>query len=177
LLLPGGALVSGAKKSEENGAVGISVKWAAALALTLAAGLFSAAVRADDGAVVETRQSVMKAQGKAMTAIKAYIDGKADLTSAQNAGADLVVQVGKIPDLFPKGTGMTEFPGKSYAKPVVWTEWDKFTDQAKTAADKAAALDKALQGGDKAAITAAFGDMGKYGCGACHEPFREKKPS
>jgi cytochrome c556 len=154
-----------------------SVKWAAVSALALAAGLASAAVRADDAAVVDNRQAVMKAQGKDMTAIKAYIDDKADLTSAQNAGADLVVQVGKIPDLFPKGTGMTEFPGKSYARPVIWTEWDKFTAQAKTSAEKAAALDKALKGGDKAAITAAFGDMGKNGCGACHEPYREKKPS
>ena len=154
-----------------------SVKWSAVSAVVLIAGLFSAAVRADDAAVIDNRQSVMKAQGKDMTAIKAYIDDKADLTSAQGAGADLMVQVGKIPDLFPKGTGMNEFPGKSYAKPVVWTEWDKFAAQAKTAADKAAALDKALKGGDKAAITAAFGDMGKNGCGACHEPYREKKPS
>ena len=97
--------------------------------------------------------------------------------AAQTAGADLVTQVGKIPDLFPKGTGMAEFPGKSYAKPAIWTDGDKFTAQAKTAADKAAALSAALKGGDKAAITAAFSDMGKNGCGSCHELYREKKPS
>jgi cytochrome c556 len=154
-----------------------SVKWSAVSAVVLVAALLSAAAHADDAAVIDNRQSVMKAQGKDMTAIKAYIDDKADLTSAQGAGADLVVQVGKIPDIFPKGTGMDEFPGKSYAKPAIWTEWDKFSAQSKTSADKAAALDKALKGGDKAAITAAFGDMGKNGCGACHEPYREKKPS
>ena len=112
-----------------------------------------------------------------MAAVKAYIDDKADLASAQAAGADEVTQVAKIPDLFPKGTGMAEFPGKSYAKPAVWTDWDKFLATAKTANAKAEALNAALKGGDKAAITAAFGDMGKNGCGACHEPFREKKPS
>jgi cytochrome c556 len=119
----------------------------------------------------------MKAQGKDMTAIKAYIDDKADVASAQTAGADLVTQVNKIPSLFPKGTGMAEFPGKSYAKPAIWTDGDKFATQAKTAADKAIALSTALKGGDKAAITAAFGDMGKNGCGTCHETYREKKPS
>jgi cytochrome c556 len=154
-----------------------SAKWIAVSGVVLAAGLFAGIAQADDAAVVDTRQATMKAQGKDMSAIKAYVDDKADLASAQAAGTDLVTQVGKIPDLFPKGTGMAEFPGKSYAKPAIWTDWDKFTAQAKTAADKAAALSTALKGGDKAAITAAFGDMGKNGCGGCHELYREKKPS
>ena len=154
-----------------------STKWVAVTGIVLAAGLCAGVARADDAAILDSRQATMKAQGKDMTAIKAYIDDKADLASAQTAGADLPTQIGKIPDLFPKGTGMAEFPGKSYAKPAIWAEWDKFTAQAKTAADKAAALNAALKGGDKAAITAAFGDMGKNGCAACHEPYREKKPS
>ena len=155
----------------------VSTRWVALSALALSIGLFAGAVRADDAAVIDNRQAVMKSQGKAMTAIKAFLDDKADLASAQAAGADLVTQVAKIPTLFPKGTGMAEYAGKSWAKPVVWTDADKFAAQAKMAAEKAEALDKALKGGDKAAITAAFGDMGKNGCGACHEPFREKKPT
>jgi cytochrome c556 len=152
-------------------------RWGVTVAVVLAAGIYAGVARSDDTTVLDGRIAVMKAQGKDMTGIKAYIDDKADLASAQAAGADLVLQVAKIPDLFPKGTGMAEMPGKSYAKADIWTNWDKFLAQAKTAADKAAALNTALKGGDKAAITAAFGDMGKNGCGACHEPFREKKPS
>jgi cytochrome c556 len=155
----------------------LSTKWIALSAIVIAGGLYVGVARADDAATLDTRIATMKSQGKDMTGIKAYIDDKADLASAQTAGADLVTQVAKIPDLFPKGTGMTQFPGKSYAKDAVWTDWDKFLAQAKTANDKAMALNAALKGGDKAAITAAFGDMGKNGCGACHEPFREKKPS
>jgi cytochrome c556 len=154
-----------------------SIKVLVALGIALTTGVFASIARSDDAAAVDNRQSVMKAQGKDMTAIKAYIDGKADLASAQTAGADLVAQVDKVPELFPKGTSMTEFPGKSYARPVIWTDWDKFGAVAKTASSDAAALDKALKAGDKTAITAAFGDMGKNGCGACHEPYREKKPS
>jgi cytochrome c556 len=154
-----------------------SIKWLVLSGIVLAAGFCTGISRADDAATLDTRIATMKAQGKDMAAIKAYLDDKADLASAQAAGADLVTQVAKITDLFPKGTGMEAFPGKSYAKPVVWTEWDKFSAQAKTADDKAVALNAALKGGDKAAITAAFGDMGKNGCGACHEPYREKKPS
>jgi cytochrome c556 len=155
-----------------------STKWIALCAAVIVAGLFSGVVRAQDpAAAIDARQAVMKAQGKAMAAIKAFIDDKGDLAAAQAAGADLLVQLAKIPDIFPKGTGMAEFPGKSYVKPAVWTEWDKFLEIQKTALAKAQALNAALKGGDKAAITAAFGDLGKNGCGACHEPYREKKPS
>jgi cytochrome c556 len=154
-----------------------SAKWIALFAVTLIAGLYGSVARADDAAVLDGRSATMKAQGKDMGAIKAFTEDKGDLAAAQAAGADLVTQVGKIPDLFPKDTGMTAFPGKSYAKDAVWTDWDKFLAAAKTASAKADALNAALKGGDKAAITAAFGDMGKNGCGACHEPFREKKPS
>jgi cytochrome c556 len=128
----------------------------------------------DVASVVENRQNVMKAQGKDMAAIKAYVDDKGDLPAAQTAGADLVQQVGKIPTLFPKDTGMTQLPGKSYAKPVIWTESDKFAAAQKAAAEKAEALNTALKSGDKAKITAAHADMGKS-CGGCHEPYREKK--
>jgi cytochrome c556 len=154
-----------------------SIKWAALSTAALAAVLYAGAAIADDAATLDARIATMKAQGKDMGAIKAFTEDKGDLAAAQAAGADLVTQVSKIPDLFPKNTGMTAFPGKSYAKDAVWTDWDKFLAAAKTAKEKADALNTALKGGDKAAITAAFGDMGKNGCGSCHEPFREKKPS
>ena len=97
--------------------------------------------------MIENRQDAMKAQGKDMGAVKAFIDGKGDLAAAQAARRRSgQARHGQIPTLFPKGTGMAEFPGKSCAKPAIWTEWDKFTAAAKTAAEKAAALDTALEG-------------------------------
>src|ERR1700690_2031747 len=114
-----------------------STKWVALSAIVLVTGLCAGAARADDAATLDTRTATMKAQGKDMGAIKAFTEDKGDLAAAQAAGADLVTQVAKIPDLFPKNTGMTAFPGKSYAKDAVWTDWDKFLAQAKTAAAKA----------------------------------------
>jgi cytochrome c556 len=150
----------------------------AAFAAALALGSIGATIAcAQDVKVAENRQAAMKDQGKDMEAIKAFVDGKGELARAQEAGADLAKDIGKIPALFPAGTGMDKMPEKSWAKPVVWSEPDKFAAAVKNAQGKADALAAALKGGDKAAITAAFGDMGKNGCGACHEPFREKKPS
>ncbi len=129
----------------------------------------------DAAAVLAKRQDTMKAQSKAMAAIKAFNEGKGDLAAAQAGGAELVKITATIPGLFPEKTGMAEMPGKSYAKPEIWAQWDKFNDAVKTAASKADALNTALKGGDKAAIAAAFATMGKDGCGTCHGPFREKK--
>jgi cytochrome c556 len=148
---------------------------AALAAALLAVALTGGTACAQDGAkVLAERQDLMKQQGKDMKAVKDYIDGKGELGPAQSAAADLTQTMAKIPAEFPKDTGMEQFP-KSGAKPAIWTEWDKFLAAQKTAAAKAEALNAAFKGGDKAAITAAFGDLGKNGCGGCHEPFREKK--
>lgn len=144
---------------------------AATVVIGLGAGI---AFAQDVASVVENRQNVMKAQGKDLTAIKAYLDDKGDLASARAAGDDLVQQIGKIPTLFPKDTGMAQLPGKSYAKPGIWAESDKFAAAHKTALEKAQALNAALKSGDKAAVATAHSDMGKS-CGGCHEPYREKK--
>src|SRR5712691_2044480 len=125
--------------------------------------------------IITKRQDTMKAQGKAFGAIKAFTEDKGDLAAAQAGGADLQKSLPTIPSLFPQKTGMAEYPGKSYAKPEIWAEWNKFNDAVKGAQAKADALNAALKSGDKAAITAAFGAMGKDGCGGCHTPYREKK--
>jgi cytochrome c556 len=124
--------------------------------------------------VLKDRQETMEGQGDAMKRIKAYIDDKAGLAEAQQAAADLSRSTQKIPDLFPPGTGAASPDGKFRPKPEVWTQWDKFLAAQKTAVAKADALAAAAKGGDKAAIAAAFGDLGKNGCGGCHTDFREK---
>ena len=149
----------------------------AAATVIAALGLAGTAWAQDAETVIKDRQEAMKAQGKDMGAVKAFLDGKGELAAALAGGTDLATRIPQIPGLFPPKTGMAEFPGKSWAKPAIWADWDKFSAVDRTAGEKAVALLSALKGGDKDKIAAAFGDMGKNGCGACHEPFREKKPS
>jgi cytochrome c556 len=163
-----------------------STKWIALSGLLLA-GLAVEAARADDAAVIDDRQTFMKAQSKDLGAIKAFTEDKGDLAAAQTAAADLVTRIPKIPDLFPKGTGMDAYPGKSFAKPAIWTDHDKFLAADKNALAVAEALNTAVKGGDKAAITTAFGNMTRDfwgtssptpgGCGGCHGTFTQKRPS
>src|SRR5689334_22564118 len=144
-------------------------------ALTIAlAGAGGPSVAQDKETVLKERQATMKEQGKDLGAVKAYLDGKGDLAQAKAGVADLTQTTKKIPELFPPGTGGPNPTGDYVAKPVIWTDWNKFLDAQKTAAAKADALLVAVSAGDKTAIETAFNDLGKNGCGACHTTFREK---
>ena len=145
-----------------------------AAAAIIVAGATGFAVAQDKETVLKNRQATMKEQGKDLGSIKDYLDGKADLAQAQAGAANLTQTTKKIPQLFPAGTGGPSPDGDYVAKPEIWTDWTKFLDAQKTAATKADALLVAVNGGDKAAIQAAFDDLGKNGCGGCHTTFREK---
>jgi cytochrome c556 len=146
-----------------------------AAVMTIVLASFGAAALAQDKeAVIKNREALMKGQGKDLGSVKAYTEGKADLAQAEAGAASLAQSTKKIPEVFPPGTGGTNSDGKYATKPVIWTDWNKFLDAQKTASDKAAALLVAVKSGDKTKIETAFGDLGKNGCGGCHETFREK---
>jgi cytochrome c556 len=159
--------------------------------MAASAGLFMVALAAvpasaqHAAAVIDQRQEAMKAQGRSLGAIRAFLEDRADLRSAQAAGAQLAQSLQAVPSLFPQRTSMAEYPGKSFAKPEIWAQWDRFNAAGQAAVAQAQALNTALQGGDKAAITAALGNLARDipgttqnpgGCGGCHAPFREPRP-
>src|SRR5437660_10791429 len=132
----------------------------AALVL-VTAGAGGSALAQDKETVLKERQATMKEQGKDLGAVKAYIENKGDLAQAKAGAANLTQTTKKIPALFPPGTGGPNPTGDYVAKPVIWTDWDKFLDAQKTAAAKADALLVAVNSSDKAAIETAFNDLGK----------------
>jgi cytochrome c556 len=146
----------------------------AAIMTFAVAGFGGLALAQDKEAVIKNREALMKGQGKDLGSVKAYTEGKADLALAEAGAAGLTQSMKKIPDVFPPGSGGTSTDGKYATKPVIWTDWSKFLDVQKTASNKADALLVAVKSGDKTKIEAAFGDLGKNGCGGCHETFREK---
>ncbi len=146
-----------------------------AAAVALAVGVGAVGVAAQDKlAQIQTRRETMKHQGADFKAIQDYVKGAGDQAAAEKAIADLEAIAPKIVTLFPPGTGLDAFPGKTGAKPAIWQEWDKFkaippellADEEKLAA--------AIKTGDKAAIGAQLANTGKNGCSTCHTPYREK---
>ena len=146
----------------------------AAVMTIVLAGFGGAALAQDKETVIKNREALMRGQGKDLGSVKAYTEGKADLAQAEAGAAGLTQSTKKIPEVFPPGTGGPNTDGKYATKPAIWTDWNKFLDAQKTASDKAEALLVAVKSGDKTKIEPAFGDLGKNGCGGCHETFREK---
>lgn len=151
-------------------------------ALALAAGIALGAgspVVADEAqtAAVKERQELMKAIGGNAKTITDYLkDAKGTKEEAQAAAAKIGELAGEIPDAFKVEASLSEMDavGKNRAKPEIWLSWDEFTEHADSLQQKAEALSASFDG-DAAAIQAAFGDMGKNGCGSCHDEFRGPK--
>jgi cytochrome c556 len=148
-----------------------------AAVVALAIGFGTVAVVAQDKeAQIKTRRDTMKRQGDDFKAIADFAKGEGDQAKAAAGIADLESIAPKIPDLFPPGTGLDAFPGKTGAKPDIWKEWDKFKAIPAVLLTEEQKLADAIKGGDKAALGAQIASTGKNGCGACHTPYREKLP-
>ena len=152
-------------------------RWGAAgIALVTVIGIGAAVSWAQDKeAAVSTRQASMKLEGPALKAILDYAGDKGtDQATAAAKAQELLALSDKLVGLWPAGTSSKDMPGKSNAKPEIWTEMDKF--QALYASQKSGEqkLLSAIQKGDKAAVQAAVTDIGKNSCSTCHGTYREK---
>ncbi len=149
----------------------------AALAMVVAVGFAATVWAQDKEAAVKQRQDTMKRQGADLKYIADFAKGVSG--DQENAGykvQELQFTSGKLLALFVPGTSSADLPGKSNAKPEIWTDWDKFKAIIPAVQDAEDKLYAAVQAGDKPAILAALGNLGKNGCGACHSQFREKLP-
>jgi cytochrome c556 len=63
---------------------------------------------------------------------------------------------------------------ETHALPAIWEKWGDFEQVAMRFQEETAKLAEVAEGGDMAAIGRQLGVVGKEGCGACHETFREK---
>ncbi len=98
--------------------------------------------------------------------------GTFDAAAAAKAGERLQVLGSIIPDAFAKDThGVANVTTK--ARDAIWTSKADFDAKAADLVKAAAALETAGKGGNKDAVTAAAGAVGKA-CGACHDQFRDK---
>jgi cytochrome c556 len=137
----------------------------------------TATVAQDKVGFVKARQDFMKAQAADNKVITDYTKGAADKAAAIKAIDDLLERNGKIVGLFTPGTSSTDMPGVSNAKAVIWTDHEKFVGIVKALHDEEVKVSDVIKTGTPEAVAAARGNMGKVGCGACHEEFREKLPS
>ena len=127
-------------------------------------------------AIAEERSKAMKAMSRSMRTLKGFAGGRGSAEEAAAAAVVIADAAATLPSLFPAGSGMAALPD-SESREVIWEEWDEFVAATNRLGEKAAALKIAIAAGDSGGIGAAFGDLGKNGCGGCHRKFRQKRDS
>ena len=149
--------------------------WGGLLVLALGCGAVGIVTAADDpAATITARRDLMKTRGKEMGIINDFVQNKKGSTADVVAAAKAMEEsAGKLPGLFPKGTSLDYFPGKTGAKPVIWEKWDDFQKASAYFGSEAKDLAEVAEAGDAAKIAEHFEDVGKA-CGACHTTFRQK---
>ncbi len=125
---------------------------------------------------IKERQALMKDQGKHAKAISEFVEsGAGTAADVATHAAALKEDAGKIPALFPAGTGVDDGVAETAAKKEIWDDFAAFEAAASKLGDLAGAVEAAAAAGDKQQIADAFATMGKDGCGGCHSTFRVKK--
>lgn len=120
---------------------------------------------------IETRQAQLKKMGKAFKAISDQLKADSpDLAQIQAATAIVPKEATGMAEWFPEGTG-PESGVKTEALPIIWEDKADFNDKVAAMQDAAAQLDTVAQGGDVAAIAAAFQTTGGK-CKDCHDKYR-----
>jgi cytochrome c556 len=122
----------------------------------------------------------MKGNSAHLGMIASVVKGEVSLTDELAPNAAALAEMGEmlaanLQQLFPEGTAMGADSGiKTAALPAIWEKWSDFEQVAMRFQEETAKLAEVAQGGDMAAIGQQVGVVGKEGCGACHETFREK---
>jgi cytochrome c556 len=143
--------------------------------LALGAGLAGGAAAQAPAASITERQAMMKLIGASFGSIKADIDSKdaARIKAAEGRARAIAAAPAALATMFPPGSDSKA--GKTAALDKIWQDSAGFAKAANNLAATATKLADALKSGDAAASLAAFGVVGKEGCGACHGAYRVKQ--
>ena len=146
---------------------------AAALALAVFTGSGVASAQQDHSGAVKARIAYMQLNGFFMGQLAAIAKGQVPYDAAQATGlAKSLLALSNMDAgaMWPPGSDNQALPGKTRAKPELWTTFPAVME-------KANALNTALEamvvaaGTDLASLQGAFGAVGA-GCGGCHRSFR-----
>ena len=120
---------------------------------------------------IKARQKALKSVGGAFKDISDELKADApDITKIQTAAANIPTLVEGMENWFPEGTG-PDSGVETDALPVIWESKEDFQQKTSDMQTAAANLNTVAQGGDAAAIGAAFKETGGT-CKACHDKYR-----
>jgi cytochrome c556 len=128
--------------------------------------------QAQNPGVVGVRQNAMRASAAHMGAVKKIVSEYPQLLpQVEDHAVALASLAEHTPELFPEGSDKDG----SKALPAAWSDKAGLEKSARDAQQLAQKLGEAAKGGDARATLVAFGELGKNGCGGCHQTYRQKQ--
>ena len=146
---------------------------AAALALAVFTGSSVASAQQDHSGAVKARIAYMQLNGFFMGQLAGIAKGQVPYDAAQATGVAkslLALSNMDAGAMWPAGSDNQALPGKTRAKPELWTTFPAVMEKANALTTALEAMVVAA-GTDLASLQGAFGAVGA-GCGGCHRPFR-----
>ncbi|SIN99693.1 Cytochrome c556 [Parasphingorhabdus marina DSM 22363] len=120
---------------------------------------------------IEARQGQLEKIGESFKTISDQLKSDSpDVAAIQAAAASVPENATGMADWFAEGTG-PDSGVETDALPIIWEEKDDFLAKVTAMQEAAVALVAATEGGDVAAIGAAFRETGGT-CKACHDKYR-----
>jgi len=133
---------------------------------------FAPAALADADSAIKARKGTMQVYGHYLGELGAMAKGAVEFDAA--AAQNLAVALNAIATIdqttfWPQGSDSASMPGKTRAKPEIWSTFPAVVEKNK---DFETAVKTLLAStGDIESLQAAMGGVGK-GCKGCHEDFR-----
>ena len=148
---------------------------AAATVTTIAISVCAAIAQEDP---IKERKALMKANGDQAKIAAAMVKGEKPfhMEVVHKVFATFEDAAAKMPRLFPdssKSEANSPEADEFSPKPKVWEDMADFKARFVKFGDDAKAADASVK--DLDSFKAAFGNIGKNDCGACHEQYRAKK--
>lgn len=140
----------------------------AVVATVLVAGIAGVAQASE--AVTEYRKENMEIIGSHMHSMVKILKGQVSNSD------DLALHAKGLADAATMTAGAFKeesMDGKTEAKKAIWSDWAKFEQAADKLKTESAKMAELAAGGDKSAIGAQLGALGKT-CKGCHDDFKEK---
>lgn len=126
--------------------------------------------------IIKYRKAIMAANAGHMSALAAMAKGEVSFTDTAELHARSINEMSEhLARLFPEGTGKGDTEEESRALQAIWENPDEFQQHIDTLQEESAAMIEVAQGDDRAAFAQQVGELGKQGCGGCHDDFREEE--
>ena len=126
--------------------------------------------------IIKYRKAIMHANSGHLSALAAMAKNEVSWTDTAELHARAINEMSQHLDrLFPEGTGKGDTEEESRALQAIWENPDEFQQQIETLQEESAKMIEVAQTDDRAAFAQQVGQLGKQGCGGCHEDFREEE--